>query len=264
MLLILFTCLLCKAPIPPLCGQGKHTYVLLHIPPNAPVLDPRPVSIRTMLPHPAFSCFCPLHDCPLDGTHGVWVPSSQTGLPDPWVEASFPSLAGDSLVLDSRTIHCGGGRSSSLPSTTVWRVVAFATLVAKPTDYDANEVAFRPPWAGQRQPFPPAAAPTSCHCRDCHSLASGRGCPLCGTLVCLPHHHMGELCAACYEAPPQAPPHSLHLKVFSCAMIFSCHARCAHRRGCFLFRASWGQTFHEVNFLYEALQRHVCRASSPR
>ena len=131
------------------------------------------------------------------------MPCSQSGVPDPWVEASFPSLAGDSLVLDSRTIHCGGGRSPTMPSTCVWRVVAFATLVARPIDYDVNEVAFRPPWADQRLAAQLASAPSRCTARDCASPASrGNGCPLCERPLCAEHQRLGDVCSRCEAGLP--------------------------------------------------------------
>ena len=149
----------------------------------------------------ALSCFCPLQDCPLDGTQGIWVPGSQAGLPDPWVEAPFPCLAGESLVLESRTIHCGGGRSPAMPSTERWRVVAFATLVDRPRDYGGNAVAFRPPWAVQRQSGG-AAAPFVCSAKDCTEAAShaaDAGCAACGGRLCAHHAEAGTLCSDCED-----------------------------------------------------------------
>ena len=93
----------------------------------------------------AYSCFCAIHPQPQDGTESLFVPNSHRGTPDPWLEVPFPGMPGQCLVLESRTVHCGGGRSPSLGDAAPWRVVAFATMVHPPRDYEANAVAFRLP-----------------------------------------------------------------------------------------------------------------------
>ena len=140
------------------------------------------------------------------------MPASHRGLPDPWVEAAFPSAPGVALVLDSRTIHCGGGRSPSLPPTSPHRVVAFVTLVDPPRDYQVNAVAMRPPWATQPSSAQPSSSqpplPT-CGVRGCSSPPSASRaavCARCGCPVCPLHFSLGEVCAVCEDEEEGAHP----------------------------------------------------------
>ena len=133
------------------------------------------------------------------------MPASHRGMPDPWVEAAFPTAPGQCLVLDSRTIHCGGGRSPALPASAPWRVVAFATLVDPPRDYQVNEVAMRPPWAAPARPSQPLSDQrprAQCSARACSNAAGSTpnaACARCGSPLCPLHHSLGELCAGCED-----------------------------------------------------------------
>ena len=202
-----------QPPVRPPIALPKENYVLLHFlvyftTPKAALMGKEKNYFRTAVPLVlALSCFCPLQDCPMDGTQGLWVPCSHAGLPDPWVEAPFPCVAGESLVLESRTIHCGGGRSPAMPPSESWRVVAFATLSDSPRNYNQNAVAFRPPWAVGRHPCSAAGTPL-CAAPNCtHPAATSAtaACAPCGAPLCIAHSHAGALCATCSGGGPGGP-----------------------------------------------------------
>ena len=98
-------------------------------------------------------------------------------------------------------------------------------FVHPPRDYEANAVAFRPPWAGTRLAVGDQGA--GCAVRDCtrEAVPAPSGCANCGAPLCRLHLACGELCAACdagieaaianVPSPPQLPQRSLVL-LFPC------------------------------------------------
>ena len=120
MLLILFTCLLCKAPIPPLCVRGStHTFCYIYPPmprsltpalcASAPCYRIRPSRASapcTTAPWMApMACGCPAarRDCPTLG----WRPRSPAWLGTAWCWTAAPSTAGAGGRRPCRPPPCG-------------------------------------------------------------------------------------------------------------------------------------------------------------
>lgn len=75
----------------------------------------------------AFSVFFPLDPCPAqDASAGAWVLASHRGVPHPWIEVAFAEWEGSLTILNSFTVHRGGGRSDACVGPA--RHVAFASV----------------------------------------------------------------------------------------------------------------------------------------
>ena len=75
-------------------------------------------------------------DCP-EGATGTFVPMSEAGFPDPWLEVPTLERRGDVTVLGGLVVH-KGGRKAKLPGAPPYRLIAFSAFGTHKYNYNAQ------------------------------------------------------------------------------------------------------------------------------
>ena len=137
-------------------------------PGSAPQHPHRDVALEVDPPGARFAAFAPVSaDIPVDAHVGYFVPHSTEGYPRPWHQAPLDGAIGDVRIINSRTVHWGGGwpKEASAP-----RCILFVSF-GPPEGYDQDRPGpcLLPPWAhapypitnwGFNPPPPPPPTPT--------------------------------------------------------------------------------------------------------